>query len=120
MAQRVSAKRAAPAQLSVVYTTEVRIRHVFERHELGQRREYSMSLVAELRDGSREIWRVRLYEREYRLDLEGDVQEIHLKALIVRGDEVVAIDERKQMYKVSVRSGLRLEPQAVVRYPKAS
>lgn len=119
MAQRVSAKRAAPANISPLVAGEARIRPVFERHEADQRREYSVSLVAEYQDGRGEIWRVRLYEREYRVELEGDVQEIHLKSLAMLDDVVVAVDERQQTYKLNVKSGARLQPKSVIKYPKA-
>ncbi|MGE0632475.1 MAG: hypothetical protein AB7O96_08715 [Pseudobdellovibrionaceae bacterium] len=108
------AKRAEPAKIKPIENSGNVITESFDSTEEG----FVLSLVAKMKDDDTVVWRTNLYQRKYSPSLEKDVQDIFLKSLKKRKDNVVAVDERGTTYKVELATGALVSPQKAIVYPK--
>lgn len=108
------AKRLAPAEIKPVQFNDYKITSYFSRTKTG----FSVYLRAREKGKKDYVWKTQLFSRRYNLQLETDVQDIHLRSLKLEGRRLVAIDEKGMAYEVNAQNGVLLIPLKSVIYPQ--
>ena len=64
-----------------------------------------MGCIEARKVGSDELlWRRQIYVVKYDPDLEGDVQDVYIKNLKVKGNSLIIINERKSEYQLNLKT----------------
>jgi hypothetical protein len=105
------AKRAPPPTVPDIKRKGVVYSHGCEPAEGG----YACFLKARKVSAQKEIWKTRLYSRDYNKSLEIDVQDVAIASLKLRGSVLVAVDEDGRDYKVDAKTGKLLSPPKPIR-----
>jgi len=90
-------KRCAPSVIAPIVYKSVEYSVSAE----GNRRQFSVYVVATRLTGERRTWKHLLYRIRYKPGLERDVQEVHPVSMKMEGDIIVVTDERSVRHRVS-------------------
>ena len=93
------AKRAAPSKVMPVKigNIEYSVPHGKSQSQMG---------CIEARDGrtGELLWIRQVYVVKYDLELEGDVQDVYIKNIKIKGNSLIITNERKSEYKLNLKT----------------
>ena len=94
------AKRGAPAE--VLPLTEGNIEYSAP-HRNGTQKQMGFIEARDLKSGKL-IWSRQIYSVKYDPDLEGDVQDVYIKKIKVKGNSLIITNERKSEYQLNLKT----------------
>ena len=94
------AKRGAPAE---VLPVTVRNIEYLAPHRNGTHKQMGFIEARDLKSGKL-IWSRQIYSVKYDPDLEGDVQDVYIKNLKVKGNSLIITNERKSEYQLNLKT----------------
>ena len=93
------AKRAVPSKVMPVQVGSI------EYSAPHGKLQNQMGCIEARKVGSGELlWRRQIYVVKYDPDLEGDVQDVYIKNLKVKGNSLIIINERKSEYQLNLKT----------------
>ena len=94
------AKRGAPAEVLPVTVGNI---EYLAPHRNGTHKQMGFIEARDLKSGKL-IWSRQIYSVKYDPDLEGDVQDVYIKNLKVKGNSLIITNERKSEYQLNLKT----------------
>ena len=94
------AKRGAPAEVLPVTVGNI---EYLAPHRNGTHKQMGFIEARDLKSGKL-IWSRQIYAVKYDPDLEGDVQDVYIKKIKVKGNSLIITNERKSEYQLNLKT----------------
>ena len=94
------AKRAVPSKVMPVQVGSI---EYSAPHRNGSHKQMGFIEARDLKSGGL-IWSRQIYAVKYDPDLEGDVQDVYIKTIKIKGDSLMITNERKSEYQLNLNT----------------
>ena len=94
------AKRGAPAEVLPVTVGNI---EYLAPHRNGTHKQMGFIEARDLKSGKL-IWSRQIYSVKYDPDLEGDVQDVYIKNIKIKGNSLIITNERKSEYQLNLKT----------------